>query len=97
MRPHIRATVEPRRIECGAPDFIVTRNNKIPLGYIEAKDVGISLLKTEKTKQLKRYFQSLSNVILTNFTTFRLYREGRFVEEATIASVAPDGTTIPAY
>ena len=35
-----RATNEPRQIECGAPDFIVNRG-MVPLGYVEAKDVGI--------------------------------------------------------
>ena len=35
----ISATNEPQRIACGAPDFIVTRG-LLPLGYVEAKDVG---------------------------------------------------------
>ena len=35
---NIIATNEPKRVQCGAPDFIVTRG-EIPLGYIEAKDV----------------------------------------------------------
>jgi len=37
--PEIRATNEPKRQECGAPDYIITRKG-IPLGYIEAKDIG---------------------------------------------------------
>ena len=33
---------EPKRIECGAPDYILTRKD-VPIGYIEAKDVGVKL------------------------------------------------------
>src|SRR5450756_824930 len=54
------ATNEPSRIECGAPDFIVTRRD-LPVGYIEAKDVGTSLDDAERSEQLGRYRDSLSN------------------------------------
>ncbi len=33
----VLVTNEPTRIDCGAPDYIITKNN-IPVGYIEAKD-----------------------------------------------------------
>lgn len=39
LSPHISATNEPKRVECGAPDYIITKKD-IPIGYIEAKDVG---------------------------------------------------------
>ena len=38
----IAATNEPQRIKCGAPDYIITQG-QIPLGYVEAKAVGVSL------------------------------------------------------
>ncbi|QTA78209.1 SAM-dependent methyltransferase domain-containing protein [Desulfonema limicola] len=79
-------TNEPARIQCGAPDFIITKNN-IPLGYIEAKDIGISLAKTDKTEQLKRYKQSLDNLILTDYLDFRLYRNGEFAASAAIGRI----------
>src|SRR5690242_20322246 len=50
----IVATNEPRRIQCGAPDFILTRG-QTPLGYLEAKDVGKPLDTIETDAQLKRY------------------------------------------
>src|SRR4051794_31660548 len=37
--PEIRATNEPKRQTCGAPDYIITKKD-IPLGFIEAKDIG---------------------------------------------------------
>ncbi|NPA11911.1 MAG: hypothetical protein GXO62_06685 [Epsilonproteobacteria bacterium] len=33
---------EPSRIEVGAPDFVLLRKD-IPIGYIEAKDLGANL------------------------------------------------------
>lgn len=68
----ITATNEPQRIKCGAPDYIVTRG-QIPLGYIEAKDVGMSLDAAEKNEQLERYRESLGNLILTDYLEFRWY------------------------
>ena len=37
--PDIRATNEPKRQSCGAPDYILTKK-EIPVGFIEAKDIG---------------------------------------------------------
>jgi len=39
MLSEIRATNEPKRQKCGAPDYILTKND-IPVGFIEAKDIG---------------------------------------------------------
>jgi hypothetical protein len=36
----LKITNEPKRIACGAPDYIVTEKD-IPVGYIEAKDIGV--------------------------------------------------------
>ncbi|KPK50922.1 MAG: hypothetical protein AMK72_01065 [Planctomycetes bacterium SM23_25] len=44
----IRATNEPKRVACGAPDFIVARKD-VPLGFIECKDVDVPLDEAEKT------------------------------------------------
>ncbi len=35
------ATNEPRRIDCGAPDFIIMKG-PVTIGYVEAKDTGKS-------------------------------------------------------
>ena len=63
---NVRATNEPKRIACGAPDFIVAGPD-VPLGFIECKDIGTSLDATEKTDQLQRYLASLENLILTDY------------------------------
>lgn len=64
--PGIAATNEPKRQACGAPDYILTRG-EIPIGYIEAKDVGEPDLKGDKKtgnkEQFDRYRASLNNLI----------------------------------
>ncbi|MGI4787344.1 MAG: type ISP restriction/modification enzyme [Janthinobacterium lividum] len=76
LAPGIIATNEPKRIKCGAPDYILTRG-ETPLGYVEAKDVGEPLDKIEKSDQMKRYFGSLGNLILTDYVEFRWYVGGQ--------------------
>jgi len=49
----VLAINEPKRIQCGAPDYVVERNNLTI--HIEAKDVDISLDTLEEGEQLKRY------------------------------------------
>ena len=72
LSPGVVATNEPKRIKCGAPDFIITIK-QTPLGYIETKDIGISLDQIERTDQMKRYLGSLANLILTDYLEFRWY------------------------
>lgn len=90
MRQHITATNEPRRIECGSPDYIVAKNS-VPLGYVEAKDVGVDLDRVEETEQLKRYRSSLRNLILTDYFEFRLYRNGEQVQSVRLAKRQKNG------
>ncbi|MDM8553527.1 N-6 DNA methylase [Desulfococcaceae bacterium HSG7] len=83
----VLVTNEPTRIDCGAPDYIITKHS-IPVGYIEAKDIGVSLKKTDKTEQLKRYKAGLNNLILTDYLDFRLYRNGKFVTSVAVADIS---------
>ncbi len=71
----VDAINEPRQIACGAPDFIVVRGS-VPLGYVEAKDVGSDLDKIERGEQLGRYRESLGNLVLTDYLEFRWYLDG---------------------
>ena len=86
----VRATNEPKQIECGAPDYIVTRG-VVPLGYVEAKDVGIDLGRTEKSEQLGRYRASLSNLVLTDYLEFRWYLDGELRLTASLPRPGKDG------
>src|SRR2546421_7607149 len=90
----IEATNEPKHIDCGAPDFIVTRRN-IPQGYIEAKNVGVPLDKEENSEQLKRYRESLNNLVLTNYLEFRWYVDGELRMTARLATTKGKGGLQP--
>ena len=86
----ITATNEPKREQCGAPDFIITKA-AVPIGYIEAKDVGKSLDQIERDEQLKRYREGLHNLILTDYLEFRWYVKGEHRLTARLAHVGERG------
>lgn len=92
--PGIQATNEPKRQKCGAPDYILTRK-EIPVGFIEAKDIGDSDLhgakKTGNKEQFDRYKDSLSNLIFTDYLTFHLYRDGVLITSIQIGEITPKG------
>jgi len=86
----VTAINEPKRVACGAPDFIVTRE-RTPLGYIEAKDIGKNLDEEERSEQMARYLDGLSNLILTDYLEFRWYENGKFVDRARLARLGAGG------
>ncbi len=95
--PTIRATNEPKRQSCGAPDFILTKKD-IPVGFIEAKDIGDKDLegakKTGNKEQFDRYKASLNNLIFTDYLDFHLYVDGVFVTKVAIAEIQK-GNIVP--
>jgi predicted helicase len=97
MEPGVRATNEPKRQKCGAPDFILTRKD-IPVGFIEAKDIGDPDLdgnkKTGNKEQFDRYKNSLSNLIFTDYLSFHFYSNGQFSQKMVIGEVR-NGKIVP--
>lgn len=87
--PDAIATNEPRRIQAGAPDYIISLGS-VNIGYVEAKDVGKNLREIEKDEQLKRYRASLPNLILTDYVEFRWYTDGQLRQTATLGMVTDD-------
>ncbi|MCL2072961.1 MAG: N-6 DNA methylase [Marinilabiliaceae bacterium] len=83
-------TNEPKRISCGAPDYIITRK-QIPTGYIETKIIGKDLDSKEYQEQFDRYKQSLNNLIITDYITFQLFLNGIEVKTVTIAKITQNG------
>lgn len=87
----INAVNEPKRIQCGAPDFSVSQSaghGPRTLGYVEAKDVGVSLEAIERDsnraspttpegRQLKRYREALDNLVFTDYLEFRWFVGGQ--------------------
>ncbi|WP_198683871.1 type ISP restriction/modification enzyme [Aliidiomarina celeris] len=95
--PEIRATNEAKRQSCGAPDYILTKK-EIPVGFIEAKDIGDKDLegakKTGNKEQFDRYKASLNNLIFTDYLDFHLYIDGIFITKIAIAEIK-NGTIVP--
>ncbi len=92
--PTIRATNEPKRQSCGAPDYILTKKD-IPVGFIEAKDIGDKDLdgvkKTGNKEQFDRYKASLNNLIFTDYINFHLYIDGQFITKISIGELTDKG------
>ncbi|MDR2114894.1 MAG: hypothetical protein LBP87_00780 [Planctomycetaceae bacterium] len=76
-------TNEPKRIACGSPDYIITRN-EIPVGYIEAKNIDVDLDGKTNKEQLDRYKLSLNNLIITDYLHFKLFQNGEPICSVTI-------------
>ena len=92
--PTIRATNEPKRQSCGAPDYILTKKD-IPVGFIEAKDIGDKDLdgvkKTGNKEQFDRYKASLNNLIFTDYLSFHLYRDSVLITKISIGEITEKG------
>ena len=68
--PDVDITNEPRKVtDCGNPDLVIVKN-KIPIGYIQAKDVGKNLSDKSYKEQFDRYRNSLENLIITDYILF---------------------------
>ena len=89
----IKATNEPKRSACGAPDYVLTKNN-IPVGYIEAKDIGEDLKNKKYKNQFDRYKNSLENLIITDYLIFEFYLNGEKKHEIKIGEIC-NGQIVP--
>ncbi len=94
LAPEVRATNEPKRQSCGAPDYILTKQD-IPVGFIEAKDIGDKDLEGKKRsvnkEQFDRYKASLDNLIFTDYIDFHVYNDGKFITKIAIAEITEKG------
>jgi len=94
LSPGFRATNEPKRQSCGAPDYIITKKD-IPIGFIEAKDIGDrdldGIKKTGNKEQFDRYKKSLGNLIFTDYLDFHLYHDGLFILKIAIGEITDKG------
>lgn len=84
-------TNEPRRIDCGAPDYVITLKDS-PVAFLEAKDINDGDLDGRKAhkEQFKRYKDSLNRIIFTDYLDFHLYVGGEFQDSVRIAETHGD-------
>lgn len=82
----ITAINEPKRVACGAPDFIIQRG-ELAVGHVEAKDlhVGLRGMKDANKAQQERYRKALPNLIYTNCLDWDFYRNGELFASVSIA------------
>lgn len=88
----IVVTNEPARIvDVGAPDYSITKKD-IPIGYVEAKDIGAKDLDGKKInkEQFDRYKNALDNLIITDYLDFLFYKNGVLVQKISIAKIEDD-------
>lgn len=90
----VNAINEPKRVSCGAPDFVIKKSDLI-IGHVESKDIGKSLDEAERSEQLNRYYKSLDNLILTDYLEFRWYMKGLPRETARLGKFAKDKKIVP--
>ncbi len=85
--PGVEITNEPANVtECGNPDYVITKG-KIPIGYIEAKDIGKDLKGKQYAEQFNRYKKALDNLIITDYVWFRFFQNGELVSEIKIGEI----------
>lgn len=94
LLPKLRIVNEPKREKCGAPDYIASRKDGMPIFYIEAKDIGDNDLDGHNPhghkEQFTRYKQALDYIIFTDYLDFHLYEHGEFIDSVRIAEVKGD-------
>lgn len=97
MLPTFVVTNEPARIECGAPDFIISSSKtNTPVFYVEAKDIDDRDLdgRKENKEQFTRYKKSLDYIIFTDYLDFHLYENGEWVKNVRLAEVQGDNIVL---
>ena len=93
LLPQMVVTNEPAHIECGAPDYIISRaKDHLPVFFVEAKDINDTDLVGKKAhkEQFDRYKQALDYIIFTDYLDFHLYEHGLFVDSIRIGEVKGD-------
>ena len=93
LLPQMVVTNEPAHIECGAPDYIISRaKDHLPVFFVEAKDINDTDLVGKKAhkEQFDRYKQALDYIIFTDYLDFHLYEHGLFVDNIRIGEVKGD-------
>lgn len=97
--PGISATNEPKRTQCGAPDFSIKHKNVL-LGYVETKGIATNLEEMERGKvpygdQFNRYREGLPNWLLTDYLDFHWWVNGKKRLTVRLADLDAKGKIIP--
>ena len=87
LAPEVMVTNEPSQVtDCGNPDFLISKK-EIPIGFIEAKDVGKDLGSKLYKEQFDRYKAALDNLIITDYLRFQFYVNGERIHEVCVGEL----------
>lgn len=82
---------EPSRVQkLGTPDFKAFRKS-VKVGYIETKDLGKNLDNEIESEQIKRYKESVNNIILTDYSRFILIRDSQKIFDLSLFNLSDLG------
>ena len=92
LLPKMVVTNEPAHCECGAPDYILSREkDHLPVFFVEAKDVGNNDLDGHNKKghkeQFDRYKKAITTIAFTDYLHFFLFENGELSLSATIGEI----------
>ena len=97
LMPKLTPVNEAKRCECGAPDFILIDSKKLPIMYVETKDIDDADLdgkkKTGNKEQFDRYKAAFDSIVFTDFLDFHFFRHNG-VSVGTVRIADWDGLTL---
>ena len=84
--PNLSVTNEPMSIDYGIPNYVVSEEG-LPIAYIKTTDIGNDLNELDGSEDVRRYKASLSNLITTNYTDFRWYKDGELITSFSLGEI----------
>lgn len=85
---NIDATNEPKKTEGGNPDYQITKKGtRIPVAFIEAKDIDKDLNDKKYKGQFNRYKKAYDNLIITDYLNFQFFEKKKLIFELRLAEV----------
>ena len=76
----VKAVQLPAKTEVGFPDIKVFQEDGFIVGYIECKKPEEDIERLAESEQIKRYKNYFKNFLLTNFTSFKHFLNGKEVK-----------------
>jgi hypothetical protein len=85
IKRNLNVKQEPKKQEDkGRPDFKVTTQEQLTIGFVETKKIGEDLKKILNSKQLENYKQLSDNIILTDYLQFYIINKGELVFDSSL-------------
>ena len=86
LLPNLSVTNEPMSIDYGIPNYVISEEG-LPIAYIKTTDKETDLNELDGSEDVRRYKASLSNLITTNYTDFRWYKDGELITSFSLGEI----------